>query len=129
MQHGLGRKSARQTGVSSRDAYLFLNLADEAAVVAGRFLRDPAAARRRLAVRCYIFVDTSYVVMIPADAAREAETRSVESCSAQRRDAQPKTPTDQRDVWAPSSKRSTSLIILRRPSSWRRGWLGSSRPA
>jgi hypothetical protein len=28
--------------VSSRDAYLFLNLADETAVVAGRFLSDSA---------------------------------------------------------------------------------------
>ena len=34
--------SARQTGVSSRDAYLFLDLADETAVVAGRFLKDSA---------------------------------------------------------------------------------------
>jgi hypothetical protein len=75
--------------VSSRNAYLFLNLAEEAAVVAGRFLRDPAAARRRFAVRYCIFADMSYVVMIPADAAKEAETRSVESCSAQRRDARP----------------------------------------
>jgi len=75
--------------VSSRDAYLFLNLVEEAAVVAGRFLRDSVAARRRLAVRYCIFADTSYVAMIPADAARAAVTRSVESCSARRRDAQP----------------------------------------
>jgi len=40
--------------------------------------------------RCKVLhADMSYVVMIPADAAREAGTRSVESCSAQRRDAQP----------------------------------------
>jgi hypothetical protein len=102
VQHGLGRKaavvaartaepggcvaaSARQTGVSSRDAYLFLDLADETAVVAGRFLRDPAAASRRQVLHA----DTSYIVMIPADVARETGTRSAESCSAQRRDAQP----------------------------------------
>jgi hypothetical protein len=53
------------------------------------FLRDPAAARRRLAVKNCIFADMSYVVMIPADAAREAEARSVVSCSTQRRDALP----------------------------------------
>jgi hypothetical protein len=53
------------------------------------FLRDPAAARRRLAVRYCIFADISYVVMIPADAAREAEPRSVKTCLAQGHDAQP----------------------------------------
>ena len=53
------------------------------------FLRDPAAARRRLAVRYCIFADISYNVRIPADAAREVQPRSVESCSAQRRDDLP----------------------------------------
>jgi hypothetical protein len=75
--------------VYSRDAYLFLNLVEEDAVVARHFLRDSAAARRRLAVRYCIFADMSYVVMILANAARETETRSAESCLAQRRDAQP----------------------------------------
>ena len=32
-------------GVPRHDAYLFFDLAEEAVVVAGRFLRDPAAAR------------------------------------------------------------------------------------
>jgi len=57
--------------VPSRDAYLFLDLAEEVAVVAGRFLKDSAAARRRLAVRYCIFVGTSYVVIIPETRCRQ----------------------------------------------------------
>jgi hypothetical protein len=59
--------------VSSRDAYLFLNLVEEDAVVAGRLLMDSAAARRRLAVRYCKFADMSYVVMIPEARCRQRD--------------------------------------------------------
>jgi len=65
------------------------------------FLRDPAAARRRLAVKNCIFADMSYV--------------------------DPDRPKGR--LGALFEGGTTSLIILRRPSSWRGGWLGSSRPA
>jgi len=67
--------------------------------------------------------------MIPANAAGETGTRSVKSCSAQRRDAQPSTPIDQRDVLAPSSKGSHVADNPKEVVELAGGWLGSSRRA